>query len=123
MRILVIDDDALVGKSLARLLRAHDVEVMAGAANALEPICAGDYDAIFCDLMMPGVSGPELFAMVEARNPGVADRFIFVTGGAYTPELSEFIAGGQRRVLNKPFDRDTLQAMLDSIGPGLAQGR
>ena len=95
---------------------------MASASDALEPICAGNYDVIFCDLMMPGISGPELFTRVKARDPRMADRFVFVTGGAYTAESSEFLSGDRHRVLNKPFDRGELQAMLDSVSQGGVQG-
>lgn len=115
MKILVIDDDALVGRTLARLLRAHEVRVISVAKDALEPIFSGAYDLILCDLIMPEFTGPELFEIVNKHDQKLAARFVFVTGGAYTSATSEFIDACSRPVLHKPFTRHTLQTLLDSI--------
>lgn len=115
MKILVIDDDALVGKTLARLLRAHEVRLISVAKEALEPIFSGDFDIIFCDVVMPGLSGLELFEIVNQRNPKLGAHFVFVTGGPSLSTTGVSSDASTRPVLHKPFYRHSLQTLLDSV--------
>ena len=85
-RILAIDDEALLLKAYRRMLGdMHDVQTAVGAQEALR-VLANDrqFDAILCDLQMPDVSGAELYGTVRLRYPALAERFIFVTGGAFS---------------------------------------
>ena len=87
-RVLVVDDDPLVSAALRRtLVREHEVEVVVSARRALELLTspAGDFDIILCDLMMPEMTGMELYAHVQTAAPERARRMVFITGGAYTP--------------------------------------
>jgi PAS domain S-box-containing protein len=105
-RVLVIDDEAAIGRSLGGLLGVHhDVVVMTRAAEALPRIAAGEtFDVILCDLMMPEMSGMAFHAKVEAIAPEVARRVVFLTGGAFTPAAREFLARVPNVRLEKPFD-------------------
>ncbi|MBL4634654.1 MAG: response regulator [Kofleriaceae bacterium] len=114
MKILIIDDEPLVAKTLKRLLRAYDVQVLHSPHEGLEAVCSDSYDLIFCDLMMPEMSGSELYAIVQERAPQVCGKFIFITGGAFSVESEEFLNTSGKRVLYKPFDRKTLQAIIES---------
>ena len=113
MKFLVVDDDALVAKALARMLKPHDVEVMNSGKAAVEAIRNGRYELIFCDLNMPIISGRQLFREACEISQDLADRFVFVTGGTAEPETQEFLA--QHRVLYKPFSRKTLRTLIDSL--------
>lgn len=115
MKILIVDDERLVAKTLSRLLRAHDVTMIHSSRDAVEPICSGQYDLVFCDLMMPELSGRELFEEVVEREPETAECFVFITGGACNAETDEFLARAPR-VLFKPFDRERLRNILASAG-------
>jgi hypothetical protein len=67
-RVLVVDDELLVARSIARALRDHDVSIALDAAEALRLIERGPaFDVILCDLMMPGVSGLDLYEQLETR--------------------------------------------------------
>jgi CheY-like chemotaxis protein len=113
MRILVVDDEPLVSRAFARLLAGHDVVTTNHGREALARVRAGErFDAVLCDLMMPELSGMDLHAAVAAVDPALADRFIFVTGGAFTDSAREFLARARNPSLEKPVDREALRAAL-----------
>jgi PAS domain S-box-containing protein len=103
-RILVIDDETLAAKALARILREHTVEIADHAPSGLNLLLQGEYDVIFCDLMMPELSGMAVFAEVERKRPAAASRMVFITGGTFTEEARTFAARHADRCLFKPFD-------------------
>ncbi len=104
LRVMLIDDDESLLRSLARPLRRHfDLILCVSAEEALERLERGEeLDALVTDLMMPGTSGMELYATVEKRFPVVAERMLFTTGGAFTPEATAFCAKMADRILPKP---------------------
>src|SRR6185295_16584102 len=84
-RILVVDDDAMVHRAIARLLRGHDLVCADGARDALARIDRGErYDLMLTDLMMPVMTGIELYEQLAARDLAHARRVVFMTGGAVT---------------------------------------
>jgi CheY-like chemotaxis protein len=113
-RILVVDDDANVARTLAfRLGTDHDVVVSLEPRVAAERVLAGEsFDIIFCDLMMPEMTGMDFHAAIAETQPRQAERIVFITGGAYTPRARAFIAQAPNTVLEKPFDAGALQAVL-----------
>jgi CheY-like chemotaxis protein/two-component sensor histidine kinase len=103
--VVVVDDEPLVGRSIRRALRGHEVEVFTSGEKAIERLCSDEpFDVVFCDLMMPEVSGMELFARVSERCPEIASRFVFMTGGAFTPQAREFLQRTPLVCLEKPFE-------------------
>ncbi len=113
MRILIIDDEPLVAKTLKRLLRSYEVDVIHSSQEAITQICQSKPDLIFCDLMMPEMSGSELFDIISERCPPCAANFVFITGGAFSVEAEEFLSRPGKQVLYKPFDRKSLQGFVD----------
>jgi signal transduction histidine kinase len=113
-RILVVDDEPLVGSVIERTLRAeHAVEVVASARAALQRIEAGArYDAIVSDLLMPDMSGMDLHAALAATRPELARRMVFLTGGAFTPAARAFLERETVVCLEKPFELAALRAAL-----------
>lgn len=116
-KVLVIDDDALVARSVRRLLgRTHDVTVAGSGAEALEFLAAGRvFDVIFCDLMMPGMTGMDFHQELLRSAPEVALRVVFATGGAFTPRAQEFLEGTNNLRVEKPFDLATLERAIRSV--------
>jgi two-component system, NtrC family, sensor kinase len=104
-RVLLLDDDVSVLATMRRLMaREHNVTALSDPRRALELLLTGaDVDVIFCDLMMPHMTGHELFAAVAASRPELASRFVFVTGGATTSEAVAFLEGLPNEVVEKPF--------------------
>ena len=105
MRLLVIDDEPLVGRSIKRALKGHQVEVVTGGAAAVA-LLAGEqhFDVIFCDLMMPNVSGMDVFERVSRTRPEIVSHFVFMTGGAFTARAKRFLEDTENEMLEKPFD-------------------
>jgi hypothetical protein len=51
--------------------------------------------------------------MAAQKRPGLERRFVFMTGGAFTPRAAEFLATVRNRLLEKPFDLATLRTIVD----------
>jgi PAS domain S-box-containing protein len=113
-RVLVVDDEPLIGKSVARMLgRRHDVVVVTDPRQALARLLAGErFDLVLCDLMMPDLNGMELQRELERRRPGATEPFVFITGGAFTAGAQEFLERSGRTHLQKPFETEALEALL-----------
>lgn len=114
-RILVIDDEDMIQMILKRALKAHDVTATSSARDALSRIAAGDrYDAILCDLMMPGMTGIEFHAALTEQFPDQASALMFLTGGAFNKETAAFLASVPNQQLEKPFDIARLKNTINS---------
>jgi len=115
-RVLVVDDDPLVGRSLARLLQAsHDVTVLMSPAEAVGRIDAGErWDAILCDLMMPELSGMDVEERLVRSAPDLVARVVYLTGGAFTERARQFLASG-RPYLDKPVDAQALRQRVAEL--------
>ncbi|HEV8320477.1 MAG TPA: response regulator [Myxococcota bacterium] len=113
-RVLIVDDEAPIGRVLKRLLAVdHDVELATTARQALSLLEAGRrFDAIFCDLMMPDMTGMELYAALAERAPDQAERMVFMTGGAFTDAARDFLAGVQNVRIEKPFDAAAVRTIV-----------
>jgi PAS domain S-box-containing protein len=114
-RILIIDDEGLAAKALGRILREHRVEIADHAPTGLQMALERTYDVIFCDLMMPELSGMAVHDAVERSAPQVADRMVFVTGGTFTEEARSFAARHAARCLFKPFDTSLVKAAIERL--------
>jgi CheY-like chemotaxis protein len=117
--VLVIDDDARLAQALGRHLSlcGWAARVATAPREALDRLLAGErYDAILCDVLMPGLSGPDLLAVLRREAPWAAARLIFMTGGAPACEMEKLRKAYLGTVLHKPFDGATLSAALASVG-------
>jgi len=113
-RVLVVDDDPLAARALARLLAPeHEVEVLTSGAEALRRVQAGArWDVVLCDLFMPDMTGMELARALEAAAPDLVRRMVFMTGAAFTPAALDFHMTRDRRILEKPVDADVLRELV-----------
>lgn len=109
-RVLVIDDELLILKVIASMLESeYDVTCEFRVDAALGRIRRGErFDAILCDLMMPHMTGMDLYATLLEIAPDQASSTIFLTGGAFTPRAREFLEKVSRATIKKPFDTATL---------------
>jgi DNA-binding response OmpR family regulator len=113
-RILVIDDEPALGRTIQRILSDdHEVVVVMSARQALDMITAGQrFDAILSDLMMPEMTGMELHAILAQSLPDQAGRMIFMTGGAFSPDAAAFLQQESRAKIEKPFRPAALREIL-----------
>jgi signal transduction histidine kinase/FixJ family two-component response regulator len=128
-RVLAIDDEALLLKAYRRMLSdVHAVDTALGGADALRALERDpSYDVVLCDLQMPEMSGMGVHEAVRARWPALAERFVFVTGGAFSPDAKRFLEESVCAVIQKPFRVEDLLALIErkaseASADGSAQG-
>jgi CheY-like chemotaxis protein len=124
----VVDDDRLLVETLRAMVAdvaqfelglLVEVEVATNgreAARRLEADAA--YDAVICDFSMPGLDGLALYEGLLARDSPLTQRFVLVTGGAFTPAAADALANHPVPRLQKPFDADELGAVLRPLLEG-----
>lgn len=124
LRILVLDDEEPIRTFLVRVLRRSvDVVAAASGGEALRLIEDGDFDAIFCDHRMPGMSGTDVYERIATLRPELARHFILMSGDVLNPELRTFTRGRAVRLLAKPFEIETLQGIVDEVRTEIFAGR
>jgi nitrogen-specific signal transduction histidine kinase/CheY-like chemotaxis protein len=119
-RVLVIDDEAAVATAIARILGTeHDVTTETDARAALVRIASGEkYDVIFCDLMMPNLSGIDVYQALLSSAPDLARRIVFITGGAFSARARAFLEQVDNASICKPFTLESIRAIVgDRVGP------
>ncbi len=119
-RVLVVDDESVVAHTLKVLLQGeHDLVVAQSGAEALELLGKDpdpeSYDAILCGLMMPGMTGIELFEALRREHPTLAARVVFMTGGVSMSRVSEFLESVPNAKFEKPFDIPALRRTLHQL--------
>lgn len=118
IRVLIIDDEPLLGKSLRRALGEHEVTFTEDPVRALELCAQTDYDAIVCDLMMPMIGGEGVYEHLREHAPDLASRMIFMTGGAFTAGAQRFLHEVPNLKLTKPFSPDDLRRAVRRVAEG-----
>jgi CheY-like chemotaxis protein len=115
--VLVLDDDAAFGRALGRSLgRYHDVVTVTSGTEALDLVGAGQrFDAILSDLMMPHMTGMDLYEQLCAIAPDQARRMIFLTGGAFTERARQFLDGVKNPCVEKPFELANVLELIAGI--------
>nr|MBK7070609.1 PAS domain S-box protein [Deltaproteobacteria bacterium] len=116
-RLLLVDDERNVRSVLQTLLKGrYDVTPVASVPEARARITeSGDWQLILCDLMMPEVTGMDLYDWVEQEHRALASRMVFMTGGAFTERARELLDRLPDRWIEKPFDFEQLMALLDRL--------
>jgi CheY-like chemotaxis protein len=116
-RILVIDDEPLLGRTLGFMLEEnHDVVVVHGGADALRQLETDDsFDLVLCDLDMPGVNGGEVHEALVTKYPQLLPRFVLMSGGACALWAEEFLARYSGAQLEKPFTAADVERVLQRM--------
>ena len=115
-RILIVDDEPFVRKTLGRVLGKYELVLAASGEEALEHLDGEKpFDLILCDLMMPVVSGMELYERLREQAPGQEDIIVFLTGGVFTADARDFVARISNPVIEKPFDFQRLRSVIDDM--------
>ena len=113
-RVLVVDDDPGVANTLRAMLEAHhEVKSVESGREALKILMSDEeFDVVFCDLVMPELSGIDLFCALELNRPHKASRVVFMTGGVFTAEAQRFLAEVKNRRIEKPFSLARIEQLL-----------
>ncbi len=102
-RLLLVDDDPLILRFLERSLGRYETSVARNGQEALELCHRENFDLVLCDIMMPDLTGMEVYERVQRSDLGLADRFLFITGGAIGQEMERFLRTHKSRCIRKPF--------------------
>lgn len=115
--VLIIDDEPEIRRALGRILgRKYAVSICEDGSQAWQRFVRGErYDVILCDLLMPEMTGMELFGAITQAFPQQAERVLFLTGGATTEAARVFIAKHANRVVNKPFEPAEVEAAVSTL--------
>ncbi len=116
MKILVVEDDATVGKYVARGLEEHHYtcELVADGRAGLEAARAGHWDLIVLDLRLPGLSGLELLRTI--RDAGIATPVLVLTAQDTVEGKVDALHTGADDYVTKPFAMEELIARVEAIG-------
>ncbi len=119
-KVLVVDDDAVVGKSFDRVLtrdKGYVVITAQNGAEALEKMRTQQYDLVFTDIKMPGMDGVELAEQVKARQPWTP--VVIITGYGTEGNEARAKAAGVSDFMRKPLSPEMIEesaahALLES---------
>ncbi len=119
---MIVDDDRPVAAAIALEFEDHDVVVAESGREALEILRRDqEFDVILCDVMMPEVSGVDVYETLGLIAPSLVGRVVLMTGGAFTSRAGEFLSRVDAPVLEKPFEPGQLQAIVSTIEHRRAQ--
>lgn len=109
-KVLVVDDDPVVGKSFNRVLtdeKGYIVVTAKNAHEALRKIREESYDVVFTDIKMPGMDGVELAERVKSRQPWIP--VVIVTGYGTVDNEDRAKAAGVSAFLRKPLSPEIIE--------------
>jgi EAL domain-containing protein (putative c-di-GMP-specific phosphodiesterase class I) len=111
-RVLVVDDDEMLRRSLARVLGAYGLQVedARNGHEGLAQVVARDFDAVLCDVAMPDLSGIEFLRLVRSHDLELP--VILMTGAPTVTTAAEAVEYGAFKYLPKPFDIQTMVAAV-----------
>lgn len=118
-RILIIDDEQSVRLTIRRYVELEGwiVDEVESAEAGLAALVDGPraYDAIICDIRMPGMSGAEFHAALAVRAPHLLPRVLFVTGDIASQDVAAFAEQPGVDILVKPFVFEELMQRLGEV--------
>jgi PAS domain S-box-containing protein len=116
-RVLIVDDEPAIGVALRKVLeRSHHVTSITSGEGALQLLLDGaPFDVILCDVLMPGVSGMDLYRELEEKRPELARRIVFMSGAAAMPRVAEFLEGIDNARIDKPVDLALLHQLIGDV--------
>jgi signal transduction histidine kinase/CheY-like chemotaxis protein len=116
-KILVVDDEEFILQMIKEELVRHgyDVVTVVNGESALGEIRAKKFDAIVCDLKMPGLNGRQVYERLREENPDMSRRMAFVTGDIVGDQLRDFLEAEKRPCLTKPFSLGDLRQTVKHL--------
>jgi len=118
LRVLIVDDETLVARALRRVLSDHEVVVASDGREALEACAVGRFNLILCDVMVPEMTGIEVYRAIARDYPGREEQIVFVSGGVFSGEANDLLEGMPNLMLEKPIGTAELTAVLRRAAVG-----
>ena len=113
MKMLVVDDEPSVCDCISMILslEGHEVVTANSGREALALFVKGNYDLVFTDYSMPGMTGVQLATQIKSIAPDQPIMMITGLAPVDTPKAVDMI-------LNKPFQLDELRQAVDRLPAG-----
>lgn len=115
-RVLVVDDNAIIRKAVAKIFRrsSYPVTEAANSIEAVDLVCQEHYDLVMSDFDMPVYNGYQLACRVKQRN--AASKVVIMTG-SITPQITKHIDCGEvDEWLFKPFGLQGISNLMTKLG-------
>jgi two-component system, NtrC family, sensor kinase len=112
-RVLVVDEEARLGKELAEALIEHDFVTVRSGADALAVIAVGrSFDLVLCALVLRDMSGMDVLFHLCREHPDQAERLVFMahSGTSAQPHVFD---GVSNLCIDVPSDMDGLRALIE----------
>ncbi len=115
--ILVVDDEPMIRELLQEMLESigYKVKTAGDGKAALDYFCRhkDEVDLVILDVMMPGMSGVEVFRRLKLLDPSV--KAILASGYVERSQLSQAMEEGVADFIAKPFALAALKSKLDTV--------
>ena len=104
MKILVVDDERSIRNTLKEILEfeGHEITLASDGAEGVEKAQASQFDAIFCDIKMPGMDGMEV--LDRFMSTGIDAAVVMISGHGDIDTAVECIKKGAFDFIQKPLD-------------------
>jgi len=112
LSILVVDDEPVIARLIQKALVDHEVTTAHDGREAVALMGENAYDVILCDLIMPEMTGMDVYRAALQRTTPLNDRIVFMTGGAFTQRARDFLESVPNLRIEKPFDLDYLERTI-----------
>ena len=115
MKVLIIEDEVLLAKSIQALLKSKgfDVEMVHDGETGTEYALLGVYDLLILDVMMPGMDGYQVARAVRAKR--CATPILMLTAKSELEDRIQGLNAGADYYLTKPFDSRELLACINAL--------
>ena len=114
-RILVVDDEQMIAKTVADILRVkgYDAETAFSGSEAVEKVGVRSFDAVFMDIKMPNVNGVKAFAKIKSIAPDLP--VVMMTAYSDDKLVAQAREQGVLSILIKPLDFTVILSFLSAL--------
>ena len=117
IKILAVDDDEVTLMVLRKILEAEHyvADTAISATEAFDKLRKNRYDAVMCDIWMPGLDGKAFYEAIKRDFPSVRRKIVFMTADLVSEATWDFIDGQGLPYVLKPFDRALIVQRLTKV--------
>lgn len=121
-RILVVDDEEVIGYLIKRVVKqlGYSVEWVTNCETALSLIRKNHFHAILSDFKMPRMTGDQFYWQLAEIDPALLKRLVFITGDTVNSQTLRFLKHNSIPFLSKPFELQELEAVIQATVNGKA---